>query len=529
MGTPTQFVCKLSGNAISIGGGGLLQASPIPEKLGVPPEANADPSQLWEIVPESAGSTKCFIRNQKTSQCVDIQANSIARGTPLDVWPEKATHNQNQLWQFLPDPFGSPYFFIQNPETGFVVEIAAGSTDPGAPLVVSERKLFDNNHQLWAFTAGADTPVLTLSPTGGTLFDSWQYVFHAKTQEPLTNVSVTIDIISDLVVLANRNPPGFSVQINGFPPYPGPETGWPVLWEQYWLQYSNNTLSVASELWPPKPTPKNSPYPGEPNSAPIVSFPNGTIPEGTKITLKLPTNGNKCITEITGEVHDGAGNQLGILQKAKLVGSSTYNHPAITDEDLAPLGSFQVVIVGQPGGEHANFRSGMGIITVACDQALTLRMGFPFPGGAWEGNDGNPSETSNCYYGMLDTSYRKAFMQPFGLPRPRITNISGDFEISGAGFYPNSDLTLEYNVASGNTLQNFSGTYPGDLSSESDGTFSCGLELQDPPIPGPEAELGTLVVIATDAQENSATASIGFGGVDMNKFTVGESILGHES
>jgi hypothetical protein len=139
----------------------------------------------------------------------------------------KSNNNENQLWDFLPDPFGSGSYFIQNPQAGYVIEIANGSSASGAALVVNPRRLFSNKHQLWcAVEEGtfAKVPFPSVSmaavpPLAGSTFGSNnQYVLLAPNQTTnLTSVIVRIDIVEDLIA----NSFSFSLQINGNAPAPG--------------------------------------------------------------------------------------------------------------------------------------------------------------------------------------------------------------------------------------------------------------------------------------------------------------------
>jgi hypothetical protein len=133
------------------------------------------------------------------------------------------------------------HFFIQNPQTGYVIEIENGSSKRGASLVVNPRRLFDNNFQLWSGWEGATFPALTLASPTADLKDTAQYVLLPTDQtKNLTGITITLDIIEDLVA------DSFSVQINGNPPYPGPKG---VSWDTQWMQFG---LIMQNNSGPPK-------------------------------------------------------------------------------------------------------------------------------------------------------------------------------------------------------------------------------------------------------------------------------------
>jgi Ricin-type beta-trefoil lectin domain-like len=215
---------NLDGNVIDIQGNSTQAGAKLdafPPKVGTPSLDMATQfaaNQTWEVLRDPAGSTHYIIKNPATGHCIDIREKSLKPGAALDVWPAQSNDNQNQLWDFLPDPFGSGSCFIQNPQTGYVIEIADGSSAAMASLVVNPRRLFGNNHQLWSavdelFSAVA-LPSLIMAPAPTPALSSFgsnnQYVLLAPNQSTnLTSVTVTIDIIEDLIA------DSFSIQING--------------------------------------------------------------------------------------------------------------------------------------------------------------------------------------------------------------------------------------------------------------------------------------------------------------------------
>src|SRR5271154_4667035 len=160
MATAMRISSKLNGHVIDIednstaAGAGLdaftakSGTTPVLIPGGKPPQIAAN--QSWEVLPDPAGSAHFIIKNPATGFCIDIKNNSVSRGAALEVWTEKKSDNQNQLWDLLPDEFGSGYFYAQNPQTGYVIVIKDGSTEVGAALVVNPRRMFDSGRQLWS-------------------------------------------------------------------------------------------------------------------------------------------------------------------------------------------------------------------------------------------------------------------------------------------------------------------------------------------------------------------------------------------
>src|ERR1035438_8901332 len=151
---------KLDGNVIDIQGasaksGALLDA--------FPQKKTANDNQLWEFVPDPAGSGYFFIKNKLDGNVIDIQGASTKSGVALDSFPMKSTGNDNQLWQFLQDPAGSGYCFIKSKMDGHVIDIEQASTKSGAGLDAFPMKSTENDNQLWMAVDGTFPSPVQLS------------------------------------------------------------------------------------------------------------------------------------------------------------------------------------------------------------------------------------------------------------------------------------------------------------------------------------------------------------------------------
>jgi len=473
---------------------------------GKPVSAN----QAWEILPDPAGSSFYIIKNPATGHCIDIKEASQNAGAALDAWTEKKSKNENQLWCFLPDPFGSGSYFIQNPQTGYVIEIANGSTAAGALLVVNHRRIFGNNHQLWSGVDGVSFtatgfPGLTLaaSPTGAlTNFGSNnQYVLLTANQSTnITSFVVTLDIIEDLVT------PSFSVQINGNAPTPSNGTGakFKAQWVQYGLVMQNNSLALWNQAWHADgPDPKGNPLASvDETSSSMLQIQNNTIPAGTRIvlTLTIDPKSNDYVTAVVGQVYNGSGAPIGKQVTWSLIGQPTFNPGGPVQEvDLAPFGAVSVVIAGPPGG-NTNFSSGMGTITVTCEPSLTVspQLNGPNPHGI------QTAEQSNCYYSQVQQGAFKKIVQPFGVPAPKITGVGGPVYVGGTGLFPHASYTAKASYA-GNygTIAATIDARP--AAAAADGSFSFEVVPQNLIA---NTQLGTLSVNVTDSQGNTAWHNI---------------------
>jgi hypothetical protein len=494
-----------------VGGGINLTGPP-------PPVAS---NQTWEIQPDPAGSSHYIIKNPATGRCIDIGGNSTARGASLDAWPEKKSNNQNQLWDLLPDPFGSGYFFIQNPQTGLVIEIQNASSTSGAHLVMNPMRMFGHNYQLWTALddggpSASDLPLLAIAtPPFPVLIGSGQYVLLPPSQtQNFTAVTITLDIIDELVFDSESSqgsnwiddtPPGFSVQINGFPPYPPPNYNpkpgqsqykWDAHWMQYGLIMQNNSLVLFEQIWPPSGGVPGFPQPSVTSTSPsILNLPSATIPAGTRIVLTLNFDKNQFLTGISGKAFNGSGASIGTPVDFSAVGQPTWkgnssNGPPLQESQLAPLGAFQVVVVGHPSG-RTHFTDGLGTLTVATTPDFWAAASWPDP------NANGTGETSNIFYGDVQSGNHPLIAQPFGVPHPGMAAEDALYTVDGSGLYPNAKVKA---TVSG------SGFYFEELSNTtaSDGSFSA-IVSTDPSITYPE---GTgFTVVATDQYGNWASGT----------------------
>jgi len=100
-------------------------------------------------------STYFAIQSKLSGNVIDIQEASTKPGALLDAFSQKTTGSDNQLWEFIPDPAGSGYYFIRSKLSGNVIDILQASTKPGARLQAFSQKARDFDNQLWRVVDGA--------------------------------------------------------------------------------------------------------------------------------------------------------------------------------------------------------------------------------------------------------------------------------------------------------------------------------------------------------------------------------------
>jgi hypothetical protein len=205
---------------------------------------------------------------------------------------------------------------------------------------------------------------------------------------PLTGVSVTIEITQDLVYQSTYRggSQGFSFQLNAFS-----QIGQNIIpgWQQF--IYNINTANSPEtdfngqfENWPAQSKINGITTGGSDLInlwSDVKTLPTGNVkgvPAGWKLTISLGTDSNARVSSATFAVTDANGNthsdtiytvnqnpplQLDNSLPAALRGP-------ITDADIAPILAFQIVLVG-PDGCGVNLASGAGTITYKASQPLT--------------------------------------------------------------------------------------------------------------------------------------------------------------
>jgi hypothetical protein len=144
------IVSKLNGNVVDILGASMADGAGLD---AWPVKSIGTQNQLWQLVPDPAGSGYYFLRSLLNGNVIDIQGASMADGADLDAWPMKSTGTQNQLWQLVSDPAGSGYYFLQSLLNGNVIDIQGASTVNGAGLDAWPMKSSGTQNQLWMLSA----------------------------------------------------------------------------------------------------------------------------------------------------------------------------------------------------------------------------------------------------------------------------------------------------------------------------------------------------------------------------------------
>jgi hypothetical protein len=369
-------------------------------------KTTATDNQLWEFLPDPAGSGYYFISSKLNGNVIDIQDSSKKAGALLDAYPKKTTGADNQLWQFISDPGGSGYFFISSKLNGNVIDIQGSSTKDGALLDVYPGKVSNYNNQLWTVVGSSFPSVIsTVPPPAITGLVSNHNYFLEENSNSLLGLSVTIDIEVDFISSAN----GWSIQLNA---YSGPSTD-STGPQQYVIYASPGSTQLVARIdnW---------------NSAIVeivradvnlANLPTATLPAGYSITISLNNDSFGNITGANYSVKDNTGKSLG-KTTIGIVGQTlrTTGNPA-TAADLAPIRAFQLNIGGDYGGSKATLTSGQGAITYSASSILNVVNAGPIyildPGAG-------TVESANLVFAELPAGSSDVVTQSFQITAPSV-------------------------------------------------------------------------------------------------------------
>jgi hypothetical protein len=403
--------------------------------LGYPPGGGGSkpvqPNQSWQAVADPLGSGHYLIVSGACNLCIGLGANvplnadvtddATDRGVALTLQAQEPLNNHYQLWDFVPRTGGpANTVFIQNPQTGYVMELQSHSTTP-CPLVVNPRRISNASYQLW--TAVDQTgkavalPVVAMAQPGFTLKGSSQYVLLPPNQgDHLVGITITLDIIEDVVV------DGCSIQVNCNTPYLGPDGtdtedyDRDAQWMQFGLFMQNNQLVLFNQFWHRSGPVLASEFPSITETSPVLlQLKNNTIPAGTRIVMNLCTDQDDFVIGMAGLALDPSGLPIGTPIYWPALGRDSFHATdgaKVHQKAMAPVGAFQVVFCSLPGQPGAQFTSGMGTITVTASPGIAAQNYVLNPFGL------GTAENSNMPYDLVPSGSSRSIAQPFGIVPP---------------------------------------------------------------------------------------------------------------
>jgi hypothetical protein len=377
---------KLDGTLIDIAGASTKSGTGLdayPEKL------SDNDNQLWNFVPDPDGSGCYYIVSKLNGDVIDIQGASKEAGALLDAYPKKSSAD-NQLWYFVADPEGSGYCFIVSKLNGNVIDIQKSSTISGAALDSYPVKFTNYQNQLWKVVGGSFPSVVqTVRTPPGNLLNGNSNYFLDSGGDALYGLSVSVKFTSDFVSSAN----GYSFQLNCY------STEGPTItteWQQYVIYASpgDTQLYARIDTW------ADAKLTDELNriDAPLANLPTPTIPEGYSFNIALTYLGDSAIvTGATYTVTDSSGKSVGSTT-ITIVGNSlrTTGAPA-TEANLAPVAAFQFTIGGDYGSTRATLTGGTGKVTYVSPVGLAAQGSEP----SYTAFGTGTAENANLQFGFL--------------------------------------------------------------------------------------------------------------------------------
>jgi hypothetical protein len=379
---------KLDGDVIDIRGASTNAAAGLD---AYPQKTSGTDNQLWEFVPDPAGSGYYFIKSKLDGNVIDIKGASMNAATTLDAYPQKTSGTDNQLWEFVPDPAGSGCCFIVSKLNGNVIDILRGSTTAGAGLDAYPLKVSGYENQLWSVVGGtfpATVPAVA-APSWG-LASDYNYLLYCDCQS-MTGVSVTIDVFNDI-----SGSDGFGFQLNAYSAKSDLDAA-----QQYLIYLSPHSspaqLTCMANNW----TAANSQILNSQVS--LANLSSHTLPSGYKLKISLENDSSGRITGATYIVVDNTGKTLG-SQTITLLSLG-----GVTSNDLAPIVAFQLDFVDYLNGGNTILSGGAGAITYAASNPMTALSSVP----ACVDWNYITLETANSVYGVLPSNPNPILTQFF--------------------------------------------------------------------------------------------------------------------
>ncbi|HEY3915097.1 MAG TPA: hemopexin repeat-containing protein, partial [Verrucomicrobiae bacterium] len=291
---------------------------------------------------------------------------------------------------------GDQYIRVTRGETG------PGAMDAGYPAPISNWgwHAFGASGIDAALQSGFDFTDAITNPSGGLVSNS-NYVL-ADGGKHLTNVTVTVDLYSNLTYSANGAPQpcassvsGFTFQLNCYSATKETDG-----WQQYVIGYDGSEIYGQINNW------KNLTTSLINQAWNLVRSPaKKAVPAVYKVRIALQNDSNDNVTGVTFSIFDQNGNTVG-SKSATLTSIS-----GVSSTDLAPIVAFELNIVGPGNSESVTFSAGNGTITCTADNQLTTLSSVP----SYVDVDLITAETSNAAYGTISGTASSYQQQSFNI------------------------------------------------------------------------------------------------------------------
>ena len=261
------------------------------------------------------------------------------------------------------------------------------------------------------------TPTMGPVPTPiGGLGSDYNYYFSSDCN-PITGLTITIDITKDIVVAAPATGIGFSFQLNTYPP-----AGANCNWQQYVIKFdvtNQSSLTCIAELvnWlTDQYMQTNNIAASLGSSKTMLTLPTASLPAGYKLIMTLKNDENAKVNGITYAIVDSGGKTTSLdmmIETLPLLGTRQKNIPVPPDL-LTTINSFQLNLVGPNAGQYTYLSSGGG--TFAYSATTPLRASNKNV--QCIASPAFTAETANSIYGTLLPGSSPSINQTFDIEEP---------------------------------------------------------------------------------------------------------------
>jgi len=356
-----------------------------------PQKASDNDNQLWEFVPDPSGSGYFAIKSKLSGDLIEVPGDWASPGVDLDVisLPSIGT---GQLWEFYEDPAGSGYCFIVSKLCGYVIDVQGNSL-----LDLYPPKSSDYDNQLWEVVGGSfPKTYAAVTPPSAGLGSNSNYLMSDCSN--LIDVSVVVNVTQDIV-----GSDGFGFQLNAYSSKSKYDGG-----QQYLIYLdphsSPATLYCMVDNW-------YAPKKGGQiinHSQQLATLPDQKLPAGYSLQIILQNDSDDNITSATYKAFDNQGTTIG-TQTITLLSLDLISGGPVTSKDLAPIVSFQMDFVDYLDGGITTLSSGAGYMTIAANDPITVENSEP----TCVDWGFVTVERANSSYGELPANPNRIFTQTF--------------------------------------------------------------------------------------------------------------------
>lgn len=385
---------KLDGNVIDIVEASTSSGAKVD---AYPQKSSGTDNQLWEFVPDPAGSGYFAIKSKLSGDVIEVPGDLALPGVQLDV-TSIVNYNAGQLWQFYDDPGGSGYCFIMSKLNGYVIDILGASTKPGTLLDLYPPKSSGTDNQLWQVVSGSfpKTYGSVAAPSAGLGSNSNYLMSNCGN---MTDVSVMVNVTQGIV-----GSDGFGFQLNAYSskskydggqqyliyldPHSSPATLYCMV--DNWTNSSSGLSQIINHI------------------VQLATLPSQELPAGYALSIQLQNDSSGNITGATYQAFDNKGNSIG-NQTLTLTSLTLVSGGPVTSADLAPIVSFQMNFVDYLNGGVTTLSSGAGYMTIGSNKSITVESSEP----SCVDWDFSTVERANSGYGKLPANPNGIFTQTF--------------------------------------------------------------------------------------------------------------------